>query len=369
MKTIKITTIVLIGLLAFACGSKSKEDQLNKLMKQRDELSEQIKKLEGETKSKDSTQTGLVKTIAVSEVKNEAFNHFIQLQGKIDGDENIAITPKAAGVITSKNVEDGAKVSKGQVIAQIDDAVYQQNLKEAMINLEYINDTYNKVKRLWDQKIGSEDQFLKAKIGKETTERKIAALKEQIEMCKIIAPITGSIEDLNIKVGQMVSPAMPTPVCKIVNFNKLKIVAEVSEAYASKVGIGDNLQVTIPDINYQLTSKVTYVSKFISAVNRTFLLESKISELKGNLKANMVCVIRINDYTNPKAIVLPINVIQNDQKDAYVYVSENNVAKKVIVKLGQSYNGLAEIVNGLKLGDKVITTGYQELVDGQSIKL
>ncbi len=215
---------------------------------------------------------------------------------------------------------------------------------------------YEKQKRLWDQKIGSEVQYLQSKTTKESLERQISSLKQQIEKFKIKSPINGTIEECNIKVGGVVTPDPRLAAYRVVAFKNLKVSAEVSEAYSSHVQEGDRLIVLFPDINKEIEAKVDFVSKYINPVNRTFIIETKITDGIKDLKANMIAIIQINDYHSENAVQVPMNVIQTDLSGSYVYVvrqkDDYHTAAKQAVTIGNSYNGIAEITEGLNAGDK-----------------
>jgi len=231
---------------------------------------------------------------------------------------------------------------------------------------------FDKQKRLWEQKIGSEVQFLQSKTSKESLERQIASLKQQIDKFRIKSPIAGTIEECNIRVGGVVSPDPRLAAYRVVEFKNLKVTAEVSEAYSSSVQNGDKLIVLFPDIKKQVEAQVSFVSKYINPVNRTFLIEAKINDNSPDLKANMIAIIQINDYHSDNSILVPINIIQTDQAGSYVYLihlkDKFNAAVKQPVVVGKSYNGVAEILSGLAAGDKVISAGYQELLDGEYVR-
>jgi len=222
---------------------------------------------------------------------------------------------------------------------------------------------------LWDKQIGSELQYLQAKNNKESLEANLAALNDQIEMTRIKSPINGSVEEVNLKVGQMSQPGMPA--VRVVNFNSAKVIAEIAEAYAPKVKPGNKVIVSFPDFNENIETKINFTSKYINPVNRTFQAEVRLGPGKVDYRANMLAVVKINDYNNPKAIVFPVSVVRESSNGKYVYVvSDENgktVARRREVTLGTTYNGLVEIASGLAAGDKVITTGYNNLTDGQLV--
>jgi membrane fusion protein, multidrug efflux system len=374
MKTITLSiTCLAASLILFSCNS-DKKTQLSKLKDQQSELTEKIKNLEDEINSErpDAINPGKFKFVGLTDVKAGTFNHFIRVQGKLDGDQNAAVFAEAPGTVTSKYADVGQHVTKGQVLAQIDDRQYRNQLEGLETQYKFASDMFEKQKRLWDQKIGSEVQYLQSKTNKESLDRQISSLKQQVDKFQIKSPIDGTIEECNIKVGGMVSPDPRLAAYRVVAFRNLKVSAEVSEAYSSRVQVGDQLVVMFPDINKQVETKVSFVSKYINPVNRTFMIETRILDGIPDLKANMIAIIQINDYHSDNAIQVPMNVIQNDESGSYVYVvrpkDKYNEASKQPVAIGNSYNGVAEILKGLSSGDKVISTGFQELIDGEYIR-
>jgi RND family efflux transporter MFP subunit len=233
----------------------------------------------------------------------------------------------------------------------------------------FLTDLYYKQKALWDKQIGSEIQYKQAKTNKEALEQNINAMREQLSMYKITATVNGTIDVVNLKIGQMAMPGMPY--FTIVNFNKLKVKADVAESFANKIKEGNVAQVEFPDINKSITSKITYSGKGISALNRTFGVEVALSNDNTYLP-NMIAVLKIIDYSKDNAIVIPVNCIQNSQEGTTVYVAvtENGktIAKKHLVTVGSTYNDKAEILSGLQIGEKLITVGYGDLNDGELIK-
>jgi RND family efflux transporter MFP subunit len=360
--------LLMIALVAGCNNGTNKKAELEKLKAQRDKLNEQILKLENEMADEGNTSASS-KNVAVTQVVLSEFRHYIEIQGKVDGDENIALSAKMAGFVTDIMVEQGQHVSKGQTIAVFDDQVLQQSMKELESALAFATDIYNKQKNLWDQNIGSEVQYLTAKNNKEGLENKIKTLKEQMDMTKIKSPIEGTVEELPIKVGQFVSPGMSA--CRIVNFSHIKVTGEIAEAYSAKVNKGDSVIIFFPDMNREVKSKLTFSSKFINTANRTFQIECRFDPGDIEYRANMIAVIRILDYKAAESFVVPINVLQKSLSENYVFVAREEggkkVARKQTITAGMNYNGLVEITSGLKEGDKVITTGYQDLNDGQPI--
>ncbi|HOK50776.1 MAG TPA: efflux RND transporter periplasmic adaptor subunit [Bacteroidales bacterium] len=370
MRKVNWGMIALMALL-IACGKTDKQAELAKLRKQQAELAEKIKQLETQI----AADTTIKKTpkgtrVVVSEIKPTSFFHSIEVQGKVDGDNSVNVFCEGAGGIVEEiYVTEGQYVKKGQVLAKLDDAIYQTQLKTALSSLEYVTTLYNKQKALWEQKIGSEVQYLNLKNQKESLEGQVATLKEQISKCRIVSPIAGTVEDIPIKKGQMISPAVVS--FRVIDLSSLKIVADVSESYSTRIKVGDKVTVFLPDLNKEITGKVDFCSRYINPVNRTFNVTLRIPSNDPAIKANMIAVLRIVDYQNPNAIVVPVNVVQTDQKGKYILVAEriddSYVARKKYVEPGETYKGITEIRSGLKEGDKVITIGFQELEEGQYV--
>ncbi len=374
MKATNLILVSLVSLLIIFSCSADKQAELTKLKQQQTELSDKIKTLEDQINATrtDAPNPKDFKVIAVTEVKYAPFDHYIRVQGKLDGDHNAAVFAESPGTISAKYADVGQHVTKGQVLAQIDDKQYRSQLDAMETQYKFALDMFDKQKRLWDQKIGSEVQYLQAKTTKEQLEQQIASLNQQIDKFKIKSPIEGTIEECNIKVGGVVTPDPRLAAYRVLELKNLKATAEVSEAYSGKVKKGDKLLILFPDINKEVESEASFVSSYINPVNRTFYIESDINKESPDLKANMIAIIRINDYHNDNSILVPMNVIQKDLTGSYVYVvrpKDNfNAAFKQPVTIGISYNGIAEIVGGLKTGDKVISVGYQELVEGEYVR-
>jgi len=360
----------MIGLIV-ACTNKGtdKKARLEQLKKEHDKLTTEIVNLEKELYPAGAITATMV---SVQTISKAPFEHYIEVQGRIDGNENIGVSPRTPGVVTKILVKEGDFVKKGQILAELDAEVMKQTMKELQTQLEYATDLYTRQKALWDQKIGSEVQYLTAKNGKESLENKINTLDDQILMSNITAPIDGTIEEIPIKVGQMASSSSPQPAFRIVNFSKAKALADVGEAYSAKIQTGDQVKVYLPDVRAELIERITFSSKYINPTNRTFQVEVDLPPTNINYRANMIAVLRIKDYANPSTIAIPQNFIQTSRDEGqFVYVcSEENgkkIARKRTVLPFISYNGFTEVVSGLNEGDRIITAGYKDLYDGQLI--
>jgi RND family efflux transporter MFP subunit len=366
---------ILVVLLLVSCGGNSTEALKKKIDGTKSEIAKletQLANLQKELAAvSDSSATNIdVQLVAVKEVKVEHFAHYIEVQGALDGDNNVAVFPEAPGVIEEIYVKVGQHVNKGQLMARMNDAAAREQIKGLESGLELATTVYEKQKSLWDQNIGSEVQYLQAKNTKETLESQLASAKKQLDMMQVKSPINGTIEESQLKIGQMAAPQYPA--FRVVNFGQLKVITDVAEAYAAKIKTGDEIIVYLPDIKKEYRGQVNFASKFINQVNRTFRVEAILKESDPNMKANMVAVLKITDYETDNAIILPMNFVQNDQNSAFVYVAEksgkDNKAIKRKVTTGQVYNGLAEITDGLKPGDNIITQGYLDVEEGEYIR-
>jgi membrane fusion protein, multidrug efflux system len=370
---IQLSTVVIAGILA-ACSAASpddKKEQLAKLKTQQADITKQIAQLEAEIEKEtpDSTKTVKKKDVAVTEVNTQAFDHYIQTQGKVESENNIAVTAQTPGVVTQVYVKEGQQVSKGQLLAQTDNAMILRGIEAQKSQLELATAVYDRQKNLWDQKIGTEVQFLQAKTNKESLEKQIASSQQQLEMTRIKSPISGTVDAVMAKIGEAVSPG--TPAFRVVNASDLKVVANISEAYVTNVKRGDKVLITIPELKKDIEARVTFVGRTIDAMSRTFSVEVKITS-QPELRPNMTGVIKVVYKTDPKAITVPINVVQEVNGEKIVYVAEtkgkDTVARKKVVTVDGVFNGIAQ-VQGLNDGDKVITFGYQGLNDGEFIKI
>ncbi len=272
----KLIIIISILFTIVACKSGDKKAELAKLISKRDKLTEQINVLQTELAKEKGDTNVRISVVGIAEAKVREFNHYIEVQGKIDGEDNVAVAPKMSGSITKVFVKEGDIVKAGQILAQIDDAVLRQSIDEVQTQLNFAVVMYNKQKNLWDKKIGSEVQYLSAKNNKEAMEKKMKTLNEQMDMTHITAPINGSIEEVLVKVGQVAIPGV-LPAFRLVNFSVVKVTADVAEAYSPRVKKGDKVYIRFPDFNNDIESNITFTSKYINPTNRTFTIESRLS--------------------------------------------------------------------------------------------
>ena len=353
-------------LLLVSCGAPDKKAELEKLRKQKSEIDAKITAIEDALhKAGGDSSTQKAAEIVAIPLALQTFKSYIEIQGRIDADENVSLSTEVPGTLTKINVKVGDKVSKGQVLAETDIRATQQQLADLQTNLDLAKQVYDRQKSLWDQKVGTEIQYLQAKTNKESLENKMNALQEQIRMSKIISPIDGTVDMVNIKVGQAVMPGLNS--IGVINFNNLKVKADVSESYASRVKKGNEVEILFPDMSDSIKSKISYASRSINSLSRTFGVEVILDGSK-EYHPNMVAKLLINDYQSPAPeIVLPVKYIQRGTNETYVLLAKNNTAIKTRIKTAREYNGLVEVSSGLAAGDLLITQGYDMLNDGDVI--
>jgi RND family efflux transporter MFP subunit len=374
MKNKIIALALTVGVSMVACQKQAatKEEELAALKQQQTELQAQIATLESELKASGKLQEKAAAPVpvAVEPLSPQTFSHYLETQGRVDFDQNVGVSAKVPGVLTSVRVERGDRVRKGQVLATIDAAVLEESVAELKTGLELANTVYEKQQRLWEQKIGTEIQYLQAKNNKESLERRLATLRQQQAQFIIRAPISGVVDEVLPKVGEAVSPGLP--VARIVNTTGLKVVADISEANASKVQVGDEALVSLPDLNQEVPARVAVVSRSINPASRAFPVEFTLQGGSSlSLRPNMIAVVKVKDYTRAQALVVPVNVVQRDETGHFVYVAategKQQVVRKKKVQTGLNYGGKMEITQGLQANDNVITAGYQSLNEGQVV--
>ena len=353
-------------------GGKDPKAELAKLKEQQAATQAKIADLEAKTGTPANPATEAT-PVSVINVAPTAFNSYLQVQGRVDFDQNANVGARAAGTLTSVRVQRGDRVSKGQTLATIDASVLDANIAELRTRMDLAKTIYDKQAGLWKQQIGTEVQYLQAKNNYQALQRNLSTLNQQRALYNVVAPFGGTVDDVMLKLGEAVAPG--TPVARLASGTGGKILADISEAYAGSIKPGDKAIVTIPDLgDEEITSTVRTVGQGINATSRTFTVELRLPSNKAaQLRPNMVAAVRIQNYGRANATVIPVDLVQRDDQNTYVYVvaqeSGKTVAQRRVVTVGQTYNGKVEIANGLKDGDKVISAGYENLNPGQPVKI
>ena len=396
-KLLNIITVATVVLLLVSCGAADgnkeltkKKTELEKLKKEQDELAAKISTLEKEIAKLDtSVVITKPKLVAVEPIGNDSFSHYIDLQGKIDAQNVAMVSPRGTGgVVRSIHVKQGQRVSKGQLVLRLDNAIAQQQVDAALAQIPGIEaqvklaqSVYERQQNLWKNNIGTEVQVLQAKTNAENAAAQLKAAQANLRMAQesaglanVYAEIDGTIDVVNVRIGEFFSPqsaAMPSSGIRIVNTGNLKVQVQVPENYLGRIKQGTNIRVTLPELNNKvIITKVSVVSPLIDAVSRTFTIEAPIPQDK-DFRPNQLAKVQLLDYTNNAAITIPVNVLQNDEAGKYVMVAsqENGkmLARKKPVTIGELYGERLEVKSGLSGGEKLIVGGFQGLYDGQLI--
>lgn len=360
-----LSFIFILFILLSSCGNKSKDKQaqLAELKKEQSAIDLKIAALEAQI---GPTNAGRITDVSAPIVKAKTFISYVEVQGIIDADENVMANAEVPGIVTAIYVVTGQQVTKGQVLAQLDNKVLQQQILQVQSQVDLANSLYQRQKNLWDQKIGTEVQFLQAQSNRDVALKQLSGLQAQSSMYKIISPINGILDQMDLKVGEAIQPGSQG--IRVVNLSKLKVKADVAESYSERVKQGDRVIVTVPGASDSLITTITYASKVIQPTSRSYTVEVKLPA-RADLKPNMTAVLRIVDYEKKNAIVLPIKAVHQSENGEYVFVAKNNIAKRVPIKIGSSYQGNVEVISGVKVGDQVVVEGTENIEEGDQLKI
>ncbi len=368
----QIIYLVAIAMLA-SCGgakkegAKEKEALLAQYKQEVHDLNQKITALEKELQEGKAVEYVAVK---VNQVQPQLFEHFIEVTGSVEADQEVNVSPEGSGKIIDILVREGQRVSKGTVLATLNTEMLDQGIAEAKIAVDLATTTFERQKNLWEQKIGSELQFLQAKSNKESLERRLESLQAQKDMAAIKAPVAGVVDVIYQKKGEIASPQMPF--AKVVNIDKVKVYAEVSEAYLTKLKEGDKVNISFPAIGKDVNATINMIGNYINPNNRTFRLRVNLDNRDNMIKPNLLSVVKIRDYSAENAFVIPSLLVKQDFKGEYTFIAEKEgndfAAKKIYVKSGVSDNNMSEITEGLKAGDIIISEGYNQVVSGTLVK-
>lgn len=387
MKNIQL--LLSITLLLAACQggtNKSVEDliadgNIDAMKDRKQEISAQQKILASEIKMLDSAiisrdENAKILLVTTVEVEEENFKHYLDLQGDVKTRQNVLVYPEMAGTLLKINVREGQKVSKGQILARIDDGGMGSRLEQLKTQEALAKTTFERQERLWDQNIGSEIQYLQAKTNYEAAENTVKQTESQLAKSVIRAPFSGIVDDVIQDEGTVVSPGTGMAVFRIVNLSDMHIEVDVPESYLESVIPGKDVRVYFPVLGDSVQTKVRQTGNFISPANRSFRIEIPVPNKKGNIKPNLTARVSINDYTNENAILIPQSVIsENSAGEQYIYVADKGngesraIARKLIVTTGRTDSDQVEILAGLSAGDLVIEEGARSVREGQEVRI
>ncbi|NMM50569.1 efflux RND transporter periplasmic adaptor subunit [Marinigracilibium pacificum] len=377
MKNKVIILLTLASVIAFTSCEKdleAKKEELKALKKEASELQGKITSLESEI-VKEDPEFGVKKVnkipVSVEKIVKKPFANYIEINGSVSTDKNITLASQANGQIEKVYVSEGDKVSKGQTLVVLDTDILRNNINEAESSYNLAKTMYEKRKKLYDQGVGSEVDYLNAKTQKETLENRIASLKSQLSNSIVRAPFSGKIDGVMAKEGEVAMPGMP--MVRIVSLNDLKIEADVSEKYIGSFHRGDSVEVFFPALGENYKTVVSAVGDVINQANRTFSLQVRVPKNNDLLKPNLMATIRLADYKNEEAFVIPDKVVLQDSRGFYVYQTvkseEGLKAEKKYIKIGETFDGKAEISEGLEEGASVIVTGYRDVAEGTIVEI
>ncbi|TCK65043.1 RND family efflux transporter MFP subunit [Winogradskyella wandonensis] len=380
-----IIKLIILSLLFASCGGDKKqsiEDILatgdvktiqtrkDNLIAQQQELAKKIKQLDDSLKVLNPERNvPLVTTITA---KTEKFNHYLELQGSVETKQNLVLTPEMGGILKQVFVKEGDNVSKGQILARIDDGGLAQQKAQLQIQSDLAKTTFERQKRLWEQKIGSEIQYLSAKSSYEALEESVNQINQQLAKTAVRAPFSGVIDDVITEQGSVVAPGQ-TPLMRLVNLSDMYITTDIPESYITTITEGKKVEVTFPILGKTLDTEVRQTGNFINPANRTFKVEIAVPNKDKNIKPNLTARLKINDYTSEDAILIPQGIIsENANGEQYIYVLEKrddiSSAKQVIIETGKTQGDVIEVLNGLSAGDKIIDEGARSVKNGQAVR-
>lgn len=382
-----IFTILTASLIILSCGGDKKNsttsviengtlEQLRakrtELIQQADALNKELALIDDAIGEKDDNHK--LTLITVISAKDTVFNHYLELQANVQTKENIVLNAEMGGILQQVYVTEGQSVTKGQTLGKIDDGGLSSQLAQMETQALLAKTTFERQQNLWNQKIGSEIQYLQAKTNYNAQLKAVAQMKSQLSKTVIRAPFTGTIDNVITEKGSVVGPG--SPIMRIVSLNNMYLEAEVPEKNISSVKKGSEVIVNFPVLGESLNTKVSQVSNYINPENRSFNIQVAVPNKNGKIKPNLTSKIQIKDYSNLNAITVPISIIsENAEGEQYLYIADNldkngnAVAKKVIIKTGQSQNGLVEITEGIKDGDQIINEGARSVKDGQKVSI
>lgn len=368
LQSIALTSVAVL-LLAACGGNKTSKDpkaQLAKLKAQQKDIQAQIAALEAKVGGPKTSRKMAVYTTPVSPT---VFNSYIDVQGKVDVDEVVNAIPETPGIISSILVKPGQFVQKGQVVATLRAESVDRGLAELDQQISFAKTLYDKQQRLWNQEIGTEIQLLSAKNQYESLLKKKNSVMATKSTFNVYSPISGVVDAVDATVGQSYASPVNGPVIRIINTGKLRVQADIAENYAATVRTGSQAMLVFPDLHDTLLTKIAYAERMINNVTRTYATYIPLPA-SNRYQPNMIVKVKIATYQNPRAFVLPASLIQKTDQGSFVYIADaQNKAKLIPIQTGITYDSKVEITGGLNLGDQVITTGFEELNEGDDLQI
>jgi membrane fusion protein (multidrug efflux system) len=387
MKYIYVT--FLTALILTSCGNQ-KEVSVEAILATNDVTQIQSKKTEIDTKQaelsaeleklndwlEDLNQNKNIPLITTFKVKVATFTHFIELQGNVQTKQNVLIYPEMLGVLKSVFVKEGQEVTKGQALATIDDGGMSEQLAQLNANAQLAKTTYERQKRLWNQKIGSEIQFLQAQTSYEAQKSAVNQLKNQLEKATINAPFSGIIDNIFKEKGTVVAPGTGSEIFRILNLSNMYIETDVPEMYIANITENKAVEVSFPVLGEIVHSKIRQVGNYINPNNRSFKIEIGVPNLNGKVKPNLTAKLKLNDYTNANALLIPQSIIsENSKGEQFIYIvkdkKENDeaITERLIIETGKTQGDFIEVTKNLLAGAEIVMEGARSVTNGQVVKV
>ena len=399
MKNLSYILAVGVMLILASCGQSDSGSELDELVaeyedlkRERLQLDIQIKELEEKITAQDPERLKEIRKIAVIHVKRGEFTQVVPFQGTTISENLVNLSPETPGRITSVKVKEGQTVKAGQVIATIDVSALRKTLAEIENQKNLAETVYQKRERLWKQGIGSEIEYLNAKTTYEGLVKNYETVQSQVAKGTLRSPISGTVETVSMKSGEMGAPGFP--IAMVVNNNDIRVKAEVSELYSDLIHKGDPVIVKFQHLNEELEAKITRVGQVINPANRTFSIEAKLKSVKG-IKPNMVATIEVVEYRNPEVVSIPTKYISHSPKGDFVYIVQDKTepapadsmavndsipapetsddkykyVKRVMIKTGKSSGGWTEVIEGLEGSEWLVTDGAKDVIEGEKVNI
>ncbi|MEM6735703.1 MAG: efflux RND transporter periplasmic adaptor subunit [Bacteroidota bacterium] len=377
-----VSFIISCGGREFSINDLIAEGDLKDILAKKKELTNQRKVISEDIKILDSaiiaaSGDGNYPLITVLDVNEQDFTHFVELQGDVTTRQNVLVYPEVAGTMIKVHVEEGDEVEEGQLLATIDDGGLKSQLIQMESQLALAKTTYERQKRLWDQNIGSEIQYLESKTNYEAQKAAVDQMKDQLQKYSIRAPFSGIVDDIIKDQGTVVSPTgQGSEVFRIINLSNMYVEVQVPETYIATVTRGKKVRVRFPILNETIESYVRETGNFINPNNRSFIAEIPVTNKSGNVKPNLTAKVQINDYRNESALMIPQNTVsENADGDQYAYIVSDDsnggiaVAKRAIITTGKTQGDFVEVLSGIQAGQRIVVEGARRVKDGQKVKI
>jgi len=373
-------TFLLFATVAAAAASCTSNDSASgdvaQLTARRDSLASIVAKAEGELSQIDLELAALDttaqwNTVTILAAGSSAFQHDFDIYGTVKSDQSVTLYPESAGRIQRVLVRSGQKVSAGQVLVELDNSVMQSSLAEIKTQLDLAQTLFDKQKRLWDQGIGSEVQYLQVKTQLEGLQKRLATAQKQAAMASLRAPFAGTVDELFLKAGEYAAPGMA--VARLVSSGGLRLELDVPETYITRLKVGQKIALNFNSIGLQTSASISQVGDFISADSRTFKVNVSLPS-NSQIKPNMMASAQVVDYSSKGVITVPNRLILQDSKGAnytYLFVPAKNGLGKVErreLQLGVSNNDATEVLGGLSLEEQIIDRGIRSVQTGETVK-